>query len=385
VQFLKSLFCLQGFDNRARFSAICGAIYAVFIMLSSAFSDMLFISLLLLVLFLSILVLTTLRRLHDAKLNKNWLFAPNLTFAVVSLIIVFSGQHSSYYLLIIPALCFAVLLTYPSADKHNFILGYDGPVDLNEYQQETHLGKGARFRIEPSLVGGNAVNFNYDESPSIQNHHIEDESYSQKSATCSKQTDIGELIRLKLLSNKKAQLALIALVILILVGVTASWLFNYLNTSAQVVTEEKTNLQVTHIETTYIREHPLNMPDNYTLYLSKHQGVIINWQADEVSNTLLWSQFTAQGDKSCKQINFNKGDPIRTLSVQVEKSTNVSTNVSNNINNNYFASFSPLDSKTLIQALAFRGGFTLCGYSFSLKGSQAALGMNSKYAQWVDY
>jgi hypothetical protein len=119
------------------------------------------------------------------------------------------------------------------------------------------------------------------------------------------------------------------------------------------------------------------MPDNYTLYLSEHQGITINWQADEVSNTLLWSQLTAQGDESCKQISFNKGEPIRTLTVQVENTTGT--------NNDYFASFSPLDSKTLIQALAFRGNFTLCGYDFSLKGSQAALGKNELYAQWVDY
>ena len=113
------------------------------------------------------------------------------------------------------------------------------------------------------------------------------------------------------------------------------------------------------------------------MYLSQHRGISINWQADEVSDTVLWSQLTAQGDESCKVISFNKGEPIRTLSVQVVNS--------NGTNINYFADFSPLDSKALIQALAFRGNFTLCGYDFSLKGSQEALGKNEQYAQWVDY
>jgi len=377
VQFLKSLFCLQGFDNRTRFSAICSAIYAVFIMLVSAFTGMLFISLLLLVLFTSVLALTSLRRLHDAKLNKNWLFAPSLTFALVALIIILSEQQSSYYLLIIPALCSAVLLTYPSSNKRNFILGYNGPVDMHEYQQETHLGKEAKFRIEPSLVASNAIDFNHDESAAMKAYQVKEEIHSQSLASYDKQTDIGELIRLKLLGNKKAQLVIVALVALTLVGVSVSWLINYLNTPVQSVTEESTNLDVANIKTALTREHPLEMPDNYTLYLSQHQGITINWQADEVSNTLLWSQLTAQGDESCQQISFNKGEPIRTLSVQVEKSLTV--------NSDYFASFSPLDSKTLIQALAFRGNFTLCGYNFSLKGSQAALGKNEQYAQWIDY
>ena len=125
------------------------------------------------------------------------------------------------------------------------------------------------------------------------------------------------------------------------------------------------------------RKHPLTMPDNYTLYLSEHQGITINWQADEVSEGLLWSQLTAQGDTSCQQISFNKGESIRTLSVDVGTSAGTNTD--------YYASFSPLDSKELIQALAFRGSFSLCGYDFSLKGSQAALGTNERYAKWVDY
>ena len=340
-------------------------------MLVSAFTGMFFISLLLLVLFSLILAITSIRRLHDAKLNKKWLFAPSLTFALVALIIVLSEQHSSYYLLIIPALCSAVLLTYPSSSKRNFILGYDGPVDLKEYQQEPHLGKEAKFRIEPSLAGDNSINFNHSASPAMQTPQADG------GMSYHKQTDIGEMIRLKLLGNKKAQLIVAAFVALTLIAVVVSWLMSYLNTPIQGITEEPPNQQVINIESAQTREYPLAMPDNYTLYLSEHQAITINWQADEVNNTLLWSQTTAQGDESCKNISFDKGESIRTLSVQVEKSAG--------INNDYFASFSPLDSKTLIQALAFRGNFTLCGFDFSLKGSQAALGKNGKYAQWIDY
>ena len=376
MQFLKSLFCLQGFDNRTRFSAICSAVYVIYIMLASAFTGMFFTSFLLLVIFSSVLALTSLRRLHDAKLNRNWLFAPSLTFALVALIIIVSEQYSSYYLLVIPALCSAVLLTYPSSAIRDFILGYDGPVDMKEYQPETHLGKEAKFRIEPSLVSDNSKNFNHDESPVSQTQHADGETFLHKSTLYTKQTDIGEMIRLKLLGNKKAQLAIVAVITLTLSGVVASWLVSYFKNSTQAVTE-KTDQQLASIESVQTREHPLSMPDNYTLYLSEHKGITINWQADQVNDTLLWSQLTTQGDESCKQISFNKGEPIRTLSVQVEKGVG--------IDSNYFANFSPLDSQELIQALAFRSNFKLCGYDFSLKGSQAVLGKNEQYSQWIKY
>ena len=377
MQFLKSLFCLQGFDSRTRFSAICSATYIIFIMIASAFTGKILISIVLLILFSVIIALASLRRLHDAKLNKNWLFAPSLTFALVSLIIILSAQHSSYYLLVIPALCSAVLLTYPSAAKRNFILGYDGPVDMKEYQQETHLGKDAKFRIEPTLVGENSINLNNDDTAVMQTHQVDGKSYSQASTSYNNQVDLGELIRLKLLSNKKAPLAIVALVVLTLIAVAVSWLTNYLSATNDAITADTTNQQIASDRVTSTRAYPLAMPDNYQLYLSEYQGITINWQADEISTPLMWSQLSAQGDESCQEISFNKGEPIRTLSVQVENIEGVKSD--------YFASFSPLDSQALIQALAFSGNFTLCGYNFSLKGSQAALEKNNKYAQWINY
>jgi len=376
VQFLKSLFCLQGHDNRPRFFSIFSISYILFMMLASAFTGNIVISLLLSLLFSVIIALASLRRLHDAKLNKNWLFAPSLTFAIVAFVIIFSEQSSSYYLLIIPTLCSAVLLTYPSYTKLDFILGYYGPVDMTEYQQDNHQGKQAKFRIEPTLVSNNASHYDNNVQTSLQVSEVAENYYSQAVDSTRSQADIGEMIRLKLLNNKKAQLVVIAIIGVTLIGVAASWLMSYLNTNTEALTE--TSSQQVEVAThTPSRSLPLDMPDNYTLYLSEHQGISINWQADEVTETVLWSQLTAQGDESCKEISFNKGEPIRTLSVQVSNSGG--TNI------NYFADFSPLDSKTLIQALAFRGSFTLCGYDFSLKGSQAVLGKNAQYAKWIDY
>lgn len=381
MQLLKSLFCLQGLDNRTRFFAICSTVYVIFIMLISAFTGKAFISLTLLILFTPILVFTSLRRLKDAKLNKNWLFVPNLLFVLTALIIIFSEQNGSYYLLIIPALCLAVLLTYPSVSKKNlapinYVLGYFGPVDMTEYQQTTYQSKQVKSRIEPTLMGDRAVTLNNDEQEAVLQRHNTTPDNKNK-----QQIDLGEVIRLNLLSNRNVQFAIAIILTITLVGVCVSWLMEYFSNNAQVQTTQESNKLIESTQNTLERKYPLAMPDNFSLFLSQHQGIIINWQADEVSTPLLWSQSSAQGDESCQQISFDKGNPIRTLMVQVENNTMVTSGVYNN----YFASFSPLDSKALVQALALRGSFSLCGYSFSLKGSQAALGKNKKYADWIDY
>jgi uncharacterized membrane protein YhaH (DUF805 family) len=383
VQFFKSLFCLQGVDNRTRFFAICCAVYVIFIMLISAVAGKTFISIIILAIFAPIIAFTSLRRLKDAKLNRKWLFVPNLLFILTALIIIFSEQNSSYYLLIIPALCLAVLLTYPSVSPKNllpvnYVLGYFGPIDMSEYQQTTHQGKQVKCRIEPTLAGNNSITLENDEQNVLQTH--EEASSYDKSV---QQIDLGEIIRLKLVKNRMAQLAIAVILIITLVSVCASWLMEYLSDNEQVdvQTIQKSNKLNPSTQNIIERNHLLAMPDNFSLFLSQYQGVIINWQADEVSTPLLWSQSSAKGDDSCQEINFNKGNSIRTLIVQVENSAMDS---SNSIYNNYFASFSPLDSKDLIQALAFRGSFSLCGYDFSLKGSQATLENNKAYANWVE-
>jgi hypothetical protein len=247
---------------------------------------------------------------------------------------------------------------------------------MTEYQQHTHQGKQAKFRIEPTLVGDNAANLNNDEQAELHTHDT-----TSPYIKIEQQNDLGELVRLKLLNNKKAQLAIAVILSIMLFSVCVSWLMDYLSSNEQSQVLEKSSQVTSNTQNALERRHPLAMPDNFSLFLSQHQGIIINWQADEVSTPLLWSQSNAKGDDSCQHISFNKGTPIRTLMVKVENNTNVA----NQVYNNYFASFSPLDSKALIQALAFRGSFSLCGYDFSLKGSQAALGKNKQYANWVDY
>lgn len=380
MQLLKSIFCLQGFDNRTRFFAISSAIYIIFIMLASAFTGKIIVSVIIALLFSAALGLTSLRRLNDAKLNKKWLYAPSVSFALIALVIIFTEHHGSYYLLLLPALFSAILLTYSSkieSSKQEYTLGYIGPVDMSEYQQSSHQGKSAKYRIEPSIAGENVMNIDAQQQEALSAEYSFQQTNQHNSHVNDQQSDIGELIRLKLLSNKKAQITIIAILAVILSGVIISWLISFFsNSTLPEITQDP--IAEAHAQSVVItREHPLEMPDNFTLYLSQHQGLIINWQADDNNSQQLWSQLSGQGDKSCQEISFNKGNPVRTLNVDIESV--------NGTNSNYFAVFSPLDTEVLIQALAFRGKFSLCGYDFSLKGSQAALGKNEHYANWVSY
>ena len=388
MQFLKSLFCLQGLDNRTRFFAISSAVYLIFIMLISAFTGKTLISLVLLLLFIPVLAFTSLRRLKDAKLNHKWVFVPNILFFLTALVIIFSEQNSSYYLLLIPISCLALILTYPSVNKKNsvprpYILGYFGPIDMTEYQQMTHQSTQGQSRIEPTLAGGNSVNVNSESFSSVEQTTWQSHNTVSSNEQNEQKIDLGEVIRLRLLNNKTIQFSIAILLIVLLFSVVTSWFMSSSSSKEPAETTQESVKLIANTQSELERNHPLAMPDNFTLLLSQHQGIIINWQADEVNSPLLWSQSSAKGDNSCQIINFNKGKPIRTLKVEVEGEINAA--ISSNVYNNYFASFSPLDSKALIQALAFRGSFSLCGYNFSLKGSQAALGKNKHYADWVDY
>jgi uncharacterized membrane protein YhaH (DUF805 family) len=378
VPFLQAVFCLKGFDDRSRFFATAIISLLGFIFISAIFSDALVISFTVLLLLTAVLTCSTKRRLHDAKLNKNWQLVPGGLLLLTGVLSLFIENSSSYYLLILPTLSVALLLTYPSKNikaRNKYILGYYGPVDLSLYIKAPVVMKSHNQRIEPTLVtDGTSEQFNINEAVEAQSSTFDRQSEFKNN---SEQIDVGELIRLKFLSNRKLQLGIIAGVSLIFIGVFLNSVFNAISqkstdTNNTVLNEPQVLSNNAVTKTLANKNHLLAMPDNFNLYLSEYRGIIIHWQADNVTDGELWSQLSANGDKSCQNITFNKGSTIRPLTVFVENGSE------------YFASFSPLDSGELIQALAFRGNFTLCGYKFSLKGSQAVLGKNNQYAPFLD-
>jgi len=374
LPFLHSLFCRQGADNRLRFLAINLTIYFCFLLINSVI-DIKLLSLIILTITSYILAMTTLRRLKDAKLKSNWLAISVISYVFIGLTIIFIGNSAINWLIFIPATLSALLLTYPSKEQKHYILGYSGPIDLSQYKS-THSHQ-QNHRVEP-VFSNNPASLS---QPSTFNSNDHVQTHTLNSSTSNPRNngiiqepsnDLGEIIRIKLVTHSKILLISFFVFILIII-VTAIVKNTY-------TTQQKTILNNTRIlnkqETTTIKlEHiaPLSMPDNFTLYLSQYNGLIIHWQANEPSSDQHWSITSAQGDDSCKNIQFNKGETFRILSVNVE----------NNID--HYASFSPLDTQPLLQAIAFRGSFSLCDFTFSLKGSQAALNKNNRYAEFIEY
>jgi len=398
VPFLQAVFCLKGFDDRSRFFSTSMITLLSFIFFSAVFSGSLALLFAILLILTTVLTCSTKRRLHDAQLTKNWQLVPGGLLLLTGILSLVIESSSSYYLLVLPLLSTALLLTYPSKNKKSkdaYIFGYYGPVDLSSYIEEPLITKAHSQRIEPTLASKGVseqhyINENISENnitPSYSSdYHPNSENNSKNNfhnnfeneyGTDNKQADIGELIRLKFLNNRKFQLGIIATVSLIFIGVFVNSLFNAIKQPNDNTTSTELNDQhilPKKVPSTIIakRSHLLEMPDNFNLYLSEYKGIIIHWQADQVTDGELWSLSSAIGDKSCQSITFNKGSAIRPLAVVVEKGSE------------YFASFSPIDSGELIQALAFRGKFTLCGYSFSLKGTQAILGKHNQYAPFLE-
>ena len=377
MQLFKSLFCFKGFDSRSRFIAINIATYTTFIIINATFSNYLFILFPVLACLAVIITLTSIRRLNDAQLNKNWSIGPSLSFVIAGLIMVITGHNSADWLLLIPLIVSSLLLTYPSKNSNSYILGYSGPVDLSGFDQIKENKNRQNQRIEPTILSNKAQQSNSQsefESLAIQQNlsPVHNETYDRSNGANSgyqdsKEVDIGESIRLKLLSGKNAKLTLLILSLLIFSTLLVSFLISSFNSKEeQLLPEVAQNKNIQRVS-------QLSFPDNFSLWLSQHRGLVINWQADETKQSQIWNINTAQGEKSCKDITFNNGNKIRTTTVTIENS------------DEYFASFSPLDTQALLQAIAFRGSFKLCGYKFSLKGSQAILGKHQDYAQMVNY
>jgi uncharacterized membrane protein YhaH (DUF805 family) len=371
VQFIKSLFCWHGFDNRQRFICIIMSCLMAFIIFNESLNDFKLSTIVILLLCTSASLASTRRRLHDAQLQKNWILAPAGSFLTAGLFIVFIEHSASYWLLLLPLLLALLLLTYPSRQLRNYILGYNGPVDLTEFQLTEKVKPRNNQRVEPTMDGLNippastaeisrsSVAHNVNATHSITNN--------APSTNAQNKDDIGEAIRLALFSQKNSRVTIAVISALFILALLISTIF-----SRPTATEKPPEQTIETAEITSPFQHQIALPDNFSLMMSSDQALVVNWQADVEGNQEVWSLGSATGDKKCQSIVFNNKQEIRTFRVHV-------------MDNSYFAYFSPLDTKSLIKNLAFKSNFTLCGYNFSLKGSQAALGKSNFYANLIEY
>ncbi|TVP01013.1 hypothetical protein [Shewanella algae] len=115
----------------------------------------------------------------------------------------------------------------------------------------------------------------------------------------------------------------------------------------------------------------VRLPDSFNLSLDGDL-LRMSWLGDTDAPGPLWDLATAKGDRRCAELVFNNGIGYRPMSVVIGDNGKVE------------AAFSPLDSQVIVQDMARRGSVKLCGYDFSLKGSQAALGSVPAFRQLIE-
>ncbi|MBO9491937.1 hypothetical protein J7384_16370 [Endozoicomonas sp. G2_1] len=391
MSFIHSLFCRHGADNRQRYFLINLAAAFAFALTALVFKQYPAIQILFLAVLASVLTFSGLRRLRDASKNNYWLLSSVLLFVLVGLLIIVSDSLSSVWLLIAPLLSSTILLTYPSTHTAssaaaNYILGYSGPVDLTNFQKP---GVQSRRRVEPVIEGeqlNNPAHSINHESTVVETGLVSPRQDNDLGTKCRTLLDSG----LRQLENKLsisrplllgALLATVAILLTIIGLSTSSWLSHNdsqssdstsPNQSASIDNDQDQQIDQLLSFGQMDFQHQVTLPDNFDLASNQYQGLALLWQGDNSDQQQLWHIATASGDKSCQEIAFNNKKRFRTVSVSVDQY------------GDYTALFSPIDRSTLVKALAKAGSFELCGYRFSLKGSQATLGKHNYYQQFLN-
>ena len=112
------------------------------------------------------------------------------------------------------------------------------------------------------------------------------------------------------------------------------------------------------------------MPDGFNVLL-EGDVLQLSWLGERGEPGLIWSLATAKGDKSCQNLTFNNDASYRPIEVRLTATTAT------------VARFSPLDTRAILNDIAMRGSLKLCGYQFSLKGSQAALAKEPAFRPYL--
>ncbi len=358
MQLLKTLFCLRGAESSPRFLVIQLLCY-LGLSLGDGLSGSFWLYALLSIALLGLVASSAIRFARFQHLAKPFILGPILSFLISALSFAAIDGLGQSWLLLLPIAAFAAMLVLgkPTLSSIELTMGYAGPVDLSEFKPVHH----SRERVEPVLGGGQAPEL------TLESHQHADERVSRRAQAAQQATDWSQVAQ-QLLAQKRL---LIGIGLIALLGLAGLISYSLVDSAAE---QQQNQPQIAEpTETLPKLMFRLPMPDDFVLHLDENQGLVVEWQATAESVTKLWDQATARGNRQCSTIEFNRGDTVRSLKVMVENQTG------------YQAYFSPLDTKELINLLAKRGNFSLCGFKFSLEGSMAALGQAPKFSDFVDY
>lgn len=370
---LHAIICFEGRDHNIRFLLLSLAIYLVFIVNSLLLSGSIPLFVLLNFALLIAMAATANRRARDASIPAIWQLMPTGVFTLVAFLPLIYAHNSLFTLLLaIPA---TLLMTIkPSAEVHHYVWGYAGPVNFEVTNTNSPASTQYTDRIEPTFVSGQ--NEHYGQQQSSDQHGIGQATKSSTQyLTPQPINDWYEPVRLFMLKHQGMTLGLSGILLInCVVGLTYPLFSSNDVDIAQIKTEQTQQQDEQQVKPfiNQVRQYAFEMPTNdYSLMLSEHDGLIIHWPSYDDNNPQLWSQVSAKGEQSCEEIVFNDKQKVRTLLVSIED------------DGDYYASFSPLDTETLVTGIADKSKFTLCGYDFSLKGTRAAISQSDIYSAFL--
>lgn len=363
-----ALFCLVGRDNGQRFAVISGLVFFVLLLaavLLGSTAALYVVGLLL----LPILGLTSYRRLRDSGKTPRLIALTLAPFILVLLTLV----HIDSVMLLLTFMVFAALAIgyiaiLPSISKANYRQGYSGPIKM----VDRAVAKGSRVRVEPTLSASEGDHEAATTTFSNSETDFEAEFANGKATESAAQgasLNSNSFINIQrwLMANQKMAFSAGAflLVSMLLLSIWS------LVPSDNATAAEQDGTAIEQItKAPAVERQMTTLPDGFSLVL-EDDVLIVRWLGETGTPTTLWSLATAKGDRTCAALKFNNGTEYRPVEVDLLADTGTE------------ARFSPLDTKAIIVDMARRGNVSLCGYNFSLKGSQAAIGKVAAFATYL--
>ncbi|WP_428637277.1 hypothetical protein [Shewanella sp.] len=354
---LNTFFCRQGVDTSLRFLVItCGSLCLIYLF------SLLFAGHGILVLFalplVALNILSAARRLPKALSLQALIMLPGPLLFSVSLVLA-EQTWLTWVALILSLLAAGYIVSRPQPKALSAFdsLGYSGPKQHSQTR---------RPRVEPTLAGSaplESIAFDaVDEISPSDDHYQSDDKLSR--GLDSVRPILNDLLA-KLKRHPRA--ALLGFGCLSLLLGSLFWLGGD-NTTEQVISEAETEAAVDQAPRTAIKQ--VSMPDGFKVQL-EGKVLMLSWLGERGEPGIIWSLASAEGDSSCQNLTFNNGASYRPMEVHLLADSSTQ------------ARFSPLDVPAIINDIAMRGSLTLCGYEFSLKGSQAALAKEAAFRPYL--
>ncbi|GGB44507.1 DUF805 domain-containing protein [Shewanella inventionis] len=422
---VKTLLCHEGRDTGLRLMVIVFAAFALLSLAAMVFPASIIILIFTLV-SLPIVGLSAIRRLYDA--NKT------IKLVTVCILPVFIFGVSAYFMAPFGALaglflfglaCGAYLSFLPSKNNIQYELGYNGPnlvvsaTSNSMHQRQDPVIKGQH---SSPLTDASSNSFGHELTPHVERdnkadqssaptmhstvdvephdiedaeddlpnephlaHHVDDDlSTGLFAATrervhqplyvdqdALKSGSITELAKSWINVAKLHQLKLIlAGKIIAAIGIACALIYLVMALVNAISSSDSDDIdaEMTQgvIEPVSMTRQMVKLPDGFWLAL-EGDVLILRWLGDAGDAQNLWRLASAVGDQTCAHLAFNDGSQFRPLTVDLLADGATE------------ARFSPLDKNVMVNNVALRGSFKLCGYEFSLKGSQAALMQNPQF------